>query len=231
MWSIPADSIDVVYHGLRVFGPQATSAVERPSSPTLAALGSAPVIASPLNLEPRKNLITLLEAYARLAGDLRETRLVLFGKGGWSDGRAQRYRSDLARLGLDGRVAEPGVLSDEDLHWLYRRATLFVLPTLYEGFGYPVLEAMAAGTCTVVRDASSMAELVGNAGVRIEPFAPDRLAEKMSELLRDCARRTAYGWAAKARAAAFTSERMARQTLTTYRKAIGCATGLDGPEE
>ena len=227
MWGIPADRIDVVDHGLRVLGPQVTNAVECPSCPTLATLRSAPVIASPLNLEPRKNLITLLEAYARLPGDLSGTRLVLFGKGGRSDDRAERYRSDLARLGLDGRVIEPGVLSDEDLHWLYRRATLFVLPTLYEGFGYPALEAMAAGTCTVVRDASSMAEVVGNAGVRIEPFTPDRLAEKMSELLRDGDRRTAYGLAAKARAAAFTSERMARQTLTTYRKAIGRATALD----
>jgi glycosyltransferase involved in cell wall biosynthesis len=227
MWRIAADRIDVVHHGLRVFGPHATNAVDRPSSAALTGLGTSPVIVSQLNLEPRKNLNTLLEAYARLPSDLKETRLVLFGRGGWNDERAARYRSNLARLGLDGRIIEAGVLCDEDLGWLYRRAALFVFPTLYEGFGYPALEAMAAGTCPIVRDVSSMAEVVGDAGVRIEPFTSERLADTISDLLRNDARRAAYGSAAKARAAAFTSNRMARQTLATYSKAIGRGTVFD----
>lgn len=231
IWGIPADRIDVVHHGLRVFGPGGAGAVDRPSNAALAALDGVQVIASPLNLEPRKNLVTLLEAYARLPRDPGGVRLVLFGKGGWTVDRAERYRSDLARLGIAGLVVEPGVLSDGDLRWLYRRSTVFVFPTLYEGFGYPALEAMAAGACTVVRDASSMAELLGDAGVRIEPFTPDRLAARLSELLRDRSLRAAYGAAAADRAAAFTSERMARQTLAAYRRAIGRATTLDGPFE
>ena len=227
IWGIPADRIDVVHHGLRAFGPATTGPSDRPSSAVLAGLGEAQVISSPLNLEPRKNLATLLEAYATLLDEVGGVRLVLFGKGGWSEARAERYRSDLARLGIAGRVIEPGVLSDRDLHWLYARSTLFVFPTLYEGFGYPALEAMAAGTCTVVRDASSMAEVLGDAGVRVEPLTPDRLAAKLSELLRDGRLRAAYGSAAAERASAFTGERMARQTLASYRKAIGRPTTLD----
>ncbi|WP_435022597.1 glycosyltransferase family 4 protein (plasmid) [Tundrisphaera sp. TA3] len=228
IWGIPADRIDVVHHGLRAFGADSPESEARPENAALAGLGEARVIASPLNLEPRKNLVTLLEAYARLPYLHDGARLVLFGKGGWTEERAKRYRADLARLGIEGLVVEPGVLSDHDLRWLYRRATVFAFPTLYEGFGYPALEAMAAGTCTLVRDASSMAELVGDAGVRLEPFTPSDLAAKLSELLADDALRAALGRAAAVRAASFTAERMARQTLDSYRRALGRPTTLDG---
>jgi glycosyltransferase involved in cell wall biosynthesis len=219
LWGVSPRRIDVVPHGLRVFRP-ADSFPPEPTNEALRLLSAGPVLSSPLNLEPRKNLATLLKAFALLRPHFPEARLVLYGKGGWSDQREQKYRAELAVLGLGGEVVEPGVLTDQDLWWLYRRSTLFVFPTLYEGFGYPALEAMAAGTCSVVRGCSSMAEVVGPAGVQVEPLTAASLAATVGELLADEPRRRRLGELARARACHFTSERMAQGTFASYVRAL-----------
>ncbi len=220
LWGVPRGRIDVVPHGLRVFR-SGTNSHDGPVSGHLRLLGDEPVISSPLTLEPRKNLITLLEAFALLRPRFPAARLVLYGgRANRTAEREERYRADLARLGLAGHVVEPGVISDADLWWLYRRSTLFVFPTLYEGFGYPALEAMAAGACPVVRGHSAMAEVVGEAGVQVEPLTPAALAEAMAGLLADEPRRRRLGEMARVRAGMFTSERMVRGTFATYLRAL-----------
>jgi glycosyltransferase involved in cell wall biosynthesis len=220
LWGIPRRRIDVVPHGLRVFGTGA-DLPGGPASEYLRSLGEAPVVSSPLALEPRKNLTTLLEAFALIRPRFPAATLVLYGGGANRPAeREERYRADLARLGLTAPVVEPGMVSDADLWWLYRRSTLFVFPTLYEGFGYPALEAMAAGACPVVRGHSAMAEVVGEAGVQVEPLTPAALAEAMAGLLADEPRRRRLGEMARARAGLFTSERMARGTFATYTRAL-----------
>jgi glycosyltransferase involved in cell wall biosynthesis len=227
LWNLKPSRIEVVHHGLRVFQAQSALPVAGPVNQALQSLGASPFLCSPFNLEPRKNLITLLEAFAKLPLPFSTAcRLVLFGKGGWSEERDNRFRADLQRLGIAERVLLPGVLTDADLWWLYRKSSLFVFPTLYEGFGYPVLEAMAAGACVVVRGVSSMAEVIGEAGVKVEPLTPDTLAETMTALLRDDRRRNHYGQIARQRALGFSSKRMAENTFAVYRKTLRISSPL-----
>jgi glycosyltransferase involved in cell wall biosynthesis len=217
LWGVQPRRIDVVPHGLCAFQPGAEAAGD---NSLIQNLGTAPIITSALNLEPRKNLITLLEAFALLRPRFPTTRLVLFGRGGWSAEREQQYRASLASLGLAGVVVETGTLSDAELWRLYRHSTLFVVPTLYEGFGYPALEAMAAGACVVVRGHSSMAEVVGAAGVQVEPLTATALANAISGLLVDAPQRRRFGEKATARARQFTGERMGRDTFASYERSL-----------
>jgi glycosyltransferase involved in cell wall biosynthesis len=220
LWDVPRERQDVVYPGLRVFDVSLTTSAA-PVNAALGKLGHAQVISSPLNLEPRKNLPVLLRALARVVGRFPEVRLVLFGMAGWTEDREAHYRSALAQLGLTRFVIETGLVSDSDLWWLYRRSTVFAFPSLYEGFGYPVLEAMAAGACPVVRGCSAMAEVVGESGVLVEPITEETLADAFIRLLGNQQARLSLGQAARQRASLFTSARMAQETFACYRTALG----------
>ncbi len=218
LWNVPSRRIDVVPLGLRVFNPDRK--LHGPKNEVLNRLCTGPVLSSPLNLEPRKNLITLLEAFAQVRERRPDVQLVVYGKGGWADDRERQYRADLDRLGLTGSIFEPGFIDDMDLWYLYKRTSVFVFPSLYEGFGYPVVEAMAAGACPVVRGCSSMAETVGSAGVQLEPFSSSRLASAVSALHAEERRRDALAAAAVSRAAQFTSRRMAEGTFAVYSRVL-----------
>jgi glycosyltransferase involved in cell wall biosynthesis len=218
LWKVSPRRINVVPLGVRVFN--AAEGFLEPKNEVLMRLGPGPVISSPLNLEPRKNLITLLQAFAQIHAKNPDAQLVVYGKAGWSQERERLYRANLNRLGLAGLVREPGIVDDTDLWYLYHRTSVFVFPSLYEGFGYPVVEAMAAGACPVVRGCSSMAEAVGSAGVQLEPFTSPGLASAVSELLGDEPRRRALAAAAVSRAAQFTSRRMAEGTFSAYDRAL-----------
>lgn len=218
LWGVPLARIDVVPHGLRVFGSE--TVVNSPDNPKLRQLPTDPLLTSPLNLEPRKNLHTLLAAFTQVRRHFPLTSLVLYGRGGWNDERERNYRRQLEELGLCEAVIETGVLSDSDLWHLYRRTAVFVFPTLYEGFGYPVVEAMTAGACPVVRGLSAMAESVGPAGVQVEPFTPEALAGAVCQLLTDTPRRLTLAAAARERSRLFSSRRMAEGTFHTYSRVL-----------
>jgi alpha-1,3-rhamnosyl/mannosyltransferase len=121
-------------------------------------------------LEPRKNLGKLFEAFALLPADIkRRLQLVLVGKKGWGQ---RKIVSSLKVLSSDCRVLLTGYVSDESLPHIYAAAEAFVFPSFYEGFGLPVLEAMAAGCPVVASDASSLKEVVGKAGITLDPTGP-----------------------------------------------------------
>jgi glycosyltransferase involved in cell wall biosynthesis len=155
---------------------------------------------------------------------------LLFGRAAVDSAREQQFDRSVAELGLRDTVHLLGPLDDTDLAWLYGHTTAFVFPSLYEGFGLPVLEAMASGACVVARNASAMAEIVGEAGALIETADPDALAATISALLDAPERRAQLGAAARQRAAAFTIDRMARLTYASYCAALGSArtSNLDG---
>lgn len=132
-------------------------------------------------LEPRKNLGRLVKAYSLLPHNLRrDYKLVLVGQSGWNNGELVK---NINNLNLKSSVILPGYIPAEDLPHLYRRASLFVYPSLYEGFGLPLLEAMASGIPVITSDVSSMPEVAGKAAVLINPYKEEEIAGAIKRVL------------------------------------------------
>jgi glycosyltransferase involved in cell wall biosynthesis len=201
---IEAARVDVVPHGVRalpVTGAQQDDWRRRHGV-------SRPYVLWCGTLEPRKNVPGLVEAYARAAAAAPGfPDLVLAGPAGWGD-TAEAVARALAALPA-GSVHLLGRLSEQDLHTAYAGAAAFAFPSLWEGFGMPVLEAMAHGTPVVTSAGTSMAEFVGDAGELADPADPDALAAALVAVVTGdrerrsaAALRTASGmtWAAAAEA-------------------------------
>jgi len=213
LWGVEAARIEVVLLGSDL---SSGAARDRGRLSRRSAL-----IVSPYNLEPRKNLGALLRAFALLRRETPDVRLTLFGRAAVTPEREAAFTRDLASLGLAGAVTITGSLESADLAALYARAALLVFPSLYEGFGLPLLEAMGAGACVVAVDASAMAEVVGDAGVLVESGGPEALAAAIQGLLRDPERCADLSARARMRAASFTVGRMAEHTHAVYRRILG----------
>ena len=164
-------------------------------------------------IEPRKNLELLLAAWAPLYQSGACPPLVIVGKRGWlSEGFFAALESSPAREG----VHLTGYVSDADLPAIYSGATLFVWPSLYEGFGLPPLEAMACGVPVVCADVSSMPEVVGEAALRIDPTNEESLREGLLRLAREPELQEDLRARGLARAATFSWARAAQETLCVY---------------
>lgn len=167
-------------------------------------------------LEPRKNLVALLKAFARLrrAGEVDPAlRLVLAGARGWLDEPIFRT---VRSFGLAEAVCLPGFIDDDDLPDVYRGAELFVFPSLYEGFGLPPLEAMACGVPVVTSNTSSMPEVAGGAAMLVDPRDVDEMAAVIARALHDEGLRERLRGAGIARARQFSWQTAARQVLDVY---------------
>ena len=163
-------------------------------------------------LQPRKNLARLVDAFTRLAGDpaLTGVQLVLAGKPGWlADDLAPR----VARLGLAGRVLFPGYIADADLPALLSGALAFAFPSLYEGFGIPVLEAQSCGVPVMTSNNSSLPEVAGDAALLVDPHDVDAIAEAMRRLVTDDALRAELVRRGFENVKRFSWEKCARETL------------------
>ncbi|MFN8500896.1 glycosyltransferase family 4 protein [Kouleothrix sp.] len=150
--------------------------------------------------DPRKNLATLLRALAELRQTQPDVELIKVGRAHFDAERA-RLRALAAELGLAGAIHWLDDVPERDLPLLYGLADLCVMPSLYEGFGFPVIEAMACGTPVVAANASSLPELLGDAGRLYEPRDVHALAEAIGELLGPGARREQLRQRAAARSA------------------------------
>jgi len=161
-------------------------------------------------LQPRKNLQTLLGALAELSQQQRSVHLAIAGKKGWL------YESLFARvrqLGLEEQVYFLGYVPQQDLPALISGARVFVLPSLYEGFGLPVLEAMACGTPVICSDVSSLPEVAGDAAILVSPHGTDQLAQALRRVLDDDGLRDELALRGLRRAKQFSWQRSAQQTL------------------
>jgi glycosyltransferase involved in cell wall biosynthesis len=169
-------------------------------------------------LEPRKNIGRLIDAYAAL----RERRpdaplLVIAGGKGWF---YESLFTQVARLGLAKHILFAGYVPAEDLVWWYRSALMFVFPSLFEGFGLPVLEALACGTPTITSCESSLPEVAGDAALLVDPYDIDALVNAMLRLLNDPELRAAFSVAGVRQAAQFPWSRTATETAAVYRDAL-----------
>lgn len=162
-------------------------------------------------LEPRKNLTTLIYAYAAL-GETEHT-LVLGGGRGW---QYEQVFATVEELGLGDRVWFPGFISHEELPYWYNAADMFVFPSIYEGFGLPPLEAMACGTPVIVSDSSSLPEVVGSAGLLVDPADEDTLAAAIHRVSTDPDLAASMAERGLSRAAEFSWRSSARDTAAVY---------------
>lgn len=173
--------------------------------------------------DPRKNVPLLLSAFAQLRE--QGTALPPLVIAGRLPARATADLADPRRvassLGLGEQLRFIGWVREEDKPALYSAADLFVFPSRYEGFGLPVLEAMACGTTVVTTDASSLPELVGGAGVLVVPDDELALAQALAELMADDEKRRVLSGAAAERARTFTWERAAHQTAGVWQTVCG----------
>lgn len=171
-------------------------------------------------MELRKNVPTLVRAFAILKAEKRiPHRLVLSGnKGG---GLYDEITEIIRTLGLEKDVIFTGYVSDEDLPYLYNGASVFAFPSFYEGFGLPPLEAMACGCPVVTSNTSSLPEVVGDAGLMVDPDRPEELAEAMGRILEDSGLRSELRERGLRRAAEFSWRRCAEETLAVYRELSG----------
>lgn len=169
-------------------------------------------------IEPRKNLVTLLRAYRKLRDEKIAQGLVIAGKRGWL---AEGFFRALADLDLENEVLLPGFIAEQDLPALYSAADVFAYPSLYEGFGLPVLEAMACGTPVVCSNSSSLPELAGDAALLVDPADTAGLAQALALAATDKGVRVRLKARGFAQARPFTWERTARQTVEAYRRAAG----------
>ncbi len=172
-------------------------------------------------LEPRKNLTTLLRSYALLRQRFDPPPLVVGGPKGWHH---EEVFSLAEELGLQEQVLFPGYIPREELPLWYNAASLFVYPSLYEGFGLPALEAMACGTPVVTSNTSALPEVVGDAGLLVEPTDAEEMADAMHRVLADLELRDTLRGKGLERAKAFSWQRAAQETAKTYDRAMSGST-------
>jgi glycosyltransferase involved in cell wall biosynthesis len=221
-----ADEIDDIFGpGLRAAGrvvviplgvPRVVVDAHLPAS-LAARLDGAPYVLSIATLEPRKDLVNLVRAFGSIAVRDDSLRLVLAGKDG-----PDRPRIDAALAALPQPVRErvllAGAVDDPARRALLERAALVAYPSRYEGFGFPVLEAMASGVPVVSTRAGSIPEVAGDAAVLVEPGDPDALASAIERVVTDTALRAALVPRGLAQVERFSWSRTARDLVALYRK-------------
>lgn len=211
---VPAERITVVYPGVEQerFAPVMPTGRE----------GRRPYVLCVAGADPTKNVEVLVEAFARLPHPIRDAHdLVLTGD--------FRRRVDLhervRQAGIEKQTIFTGVVGDDQLVDLYQRAALFVFPSLYEGFGFPVLEAMACGCPVISSDASSLPEVVGDAAILVDPSDVEGFTRRMGQVLTDADRRQDMRERGLAHATQFSWDRTARETVAVYRRVVGKVAG------
>jgi len=165
--------------------------------------------------DPTKNVTVLIDAFAKLPDTLRSRfDLVLAG----DVCKRADIRAAVEQHGLGAHTRLVGLISDRELVAYYQQATVFVFPSLYEGFGLPVLEAMGCGCPVICSNVSSLPEVAGDAAVLVDPHRPEQLAEELARVLDSAALQSTMRARGLARAQEFVWDRTARQTIAVYER-------------
>jgi glycosyltransferase involved in cell wall biosynthesis len=195
-------------------GEHATEATPEGELRSRLGLGSAPFVLSVAQKQPHKNLEVLLRGLAELDGGVQ---LVLAGAREAHEAELRRLAGELE---VDDRVRFLDWVSAGDLEGLYRSASCFALPSLIEGFGLPVLEAMRQGTPVACSDRSALAEVAGDAALLFDPQDQTAVTEALRRVLGDEALRRSLAERGRRRSRGFTWRRTATETLASYRRAL-----------
>jgi glycosyltransferase involved in cell wall biosynthesis len=219
---VPPSAVSVVPGGVEERFAPVTDAAELQAARQRLGVGDAPFILAVGVLEPRKNLNRLMDAFGILKqrGAPADLKLVLAGGHGWlvegilDHHAASRVRDD---------ILLPGFVPDDLLPAIYSAANVFAFPSLYEGFGLPILEAMACGTPVVASRASCLPEVAEGAAVMVDPNDPEEIASALEQALTDEHLRGELKARGRARAAEYTWHRAAQQLLRVYQKVAAAA--------
>ncbi len=202
----------VVYPGLTKIGHAATGNTLRDRNidrPYTLFVGT---------LEPRKNLLNLLEAYALLPDEIKEGMLLVIAGGqGWHLGELDQH---IKRLKIETSIRLTGYVTDDDLAALYSHARLLAMPSLYEGFGFPIIEANAMGVPVLTSNSSSMPEVAGDAALLVDPTDIRSISDGLRRLATEDALHQQLANNARANAARFDWDKSARELLSVFEEAI-----------
>jgi glycosyltransferase involved in cell wall biosynthesis len=180
------------------------------------------------DLQPRKNHIGLIKAFAKLMKDQPQLchDLVLAGKDAWFGGRV---REAARESGLSGRIHFTGFVTDDDLLQLYNGCDCFAFPSFYEGFGIPVLEAMACGRAVICSNTSAIPEVADGAALLFNPESTEEIARAMADVLLDNELRLRMERLGLKRASYFSWQKTAEMTLKVYHEVAGAV--VQAPRE
>jgi glycosyltransferase involved in cell wall biosynthesis len=209
---VEGDRIRVIPHGIDHPGPGSVA----PPSPVGGSARTAPYVLALGAVEPRKDLPTLVSAFAQLAGAYADLELVVAGPSGWGE---PAFAAAVAASGLGRRVVRVGYLGDRERESLLRGAAVFAFPSLYEGFGFPPLEAMAVGVPVVATAAGAVPEVVGDAAELVPAGDVEALAGALARVVDDGPVRDRLVAAGRDRAATFTWAAAADSLIELYRLA------------
>jgi glycosyltransferase involved in cell wall biosynthesis len=223
------EHIRVTYEGIdphfatladRLTSPPSDFGEESLESPFILALGAG---------DPRKNTLGVIRVYASLWREFpHQERLVIVGLHNWRSSAAYRL---VCKLGLRKRVIFAGYVSEESLAWLYRSSRCFLYPTLYEGFGFPVLEAMACGTPVITSNCTSVSEIAGDAAILVDPSSDESIGRALLRLLCDESQRSQLIREGKARVQKFGWNETVKNTLSIYEEICEHVIGHSLPEK
>jgi glycosyltransferase involved in cell wall biosynthesis len=210
---VPADRVDVTYLGPAL---PASDPISEDELRQRLGLGNEPIVLTVSAKRPHKNLERLFEAFLRIATEDQPALVVP----GYPTFHEPALRERAKALGAGGRIRFTGWLDDDLLDGLYRAASCFVFPSLAEGFGLPVLDALVRGTPTACSNASSLPEVAGDAVLYFDPMDVGEMTRAIERVLTDAALRQRLRRAGRERARMFTWERTAQATLASYDRAL-----------
>jgi glycosyltransferase involved in cell wall biosynthesis len=212
---VPRERIDVVPLGYGT--PPRVDPTPAPELRSRLGLGPGPIVLNVAMQKVHKNQRALVSALPAVREAVPEAQLVLPGA---ATPYQDELRAEADRRGVGAAVVFPGYVDDADLEGLYAAASAFVFPSLNEGFGLPVLEAMGRGLPVVTSSVSSLPEVAGDAALLVDPGSVEAIADATTRVLTDQALRERLVAAGRRRPAAFTWERAARGTLESWQRAL-----------
>ncbi len=222
-FDVSADKIRVIHQGVdkNIFYPLSGGEQGLAQDVLRARAIQEPFILFVGTLEPRKNLNNLLRAFFFLKERKKFSgKLVIVGMKGWMGESAAYF---IEHLGLKNDVICLGYVTDEELRVLYNKAQVFVFPSFYEGFGFPIVEAFSCGAAVITSNGSSCAEVAGEAALTVDPYQPKEIADAMAKILEDKDLSNILKQKALKRAEFFSFRKTAEETLQVYRQVAGAS--------